>query len=178
MTYPGRPKFCSYTCSNRAHRKFGKDNPSWKQSPKNATKAHPTVQHICAFCGKPFQSTKKYVTKYCSDTCRAQGYKRTYAGYTHKERLYHEGYILLYKPSHPRATRYGRVAEHILVWEQSHTEPLPKSYVIHHLNGVKDDNRLCNLVALPSRKHDNILNAKAKRIQELEALLRKQNQLI
>jgi len=88
------------------------------------------------------------------------------------------GYTSVYLPNHSRATRRGLVLEHILVWEQVHGEPLPKGWVIHHLNGIKSDNRPSNLVAFPSKKHYLVLQAKAKRIQELEALLNNQRQLL
>ena len=88
------------------------------------------------------------------------------------------GYILIHSPEHPRASRNNYVYEHILVLEQKLGKPLPEGWVGHHLNGIKSDNRPANLVALPSRKHRNVLLAKAKRIQELEALLANQGQLI
>ena len=89
------------------------------------------------------------------------------------------GYILVYQPDHPRITpRHCYIFEHILVWEQAHGKPLPKGWVIHHLNGIKHDNRSQNLVALPNKKHYLVLQAKAKRIQELEALLKNQYQLL
>lgn len=87
------------------------------------------------------------------------------------------GYVLIYKPEHPRA-RGIYVFEHILIWEETHGKPLPKGWIIHHLNGIKGDNRPANLVALPDKKHRTILTANAKRIQELEGLLNRQNQLV
>lgn len=81
-----------------------------------------------------------------------------------------------YKPNHPRANKNGYVFEHILVWESAHGA-IPKGWVIHHLNGTKSDNRLENLQALSTRKHHAVLEAKAKRIQALEAQLKQQLQL-
>ena len=89
------------------------------------------------------------------------------------------GYVLVLDRTHPRAdSTTGYVSEHILVWEQAHDKPLPEGWVIHHLNGIKSDNRSINLIAFPDRKHKNILQAKAKRIQELEGLLSNQKQLL
>lgn len=88
-----------------------------------------------------------------------------------------EGYILIHTPAHPRANHSGYVREHILIWERTHEKPLPKGCIVHHLNGIKNDNRPQNLTAFPNRKHYLVLEAKAKRIQELEALLAHQAQL-
>ena len=88
------------------------------------------------------------------------------------------GYIRVRSPGHPRADRRGYAYEHILVWEKYHHKSVPNGSVIHHLNGIKGDNRPENLVALTSRKHKFVLEAKAKRIQELEALLNHQRQLL
>lgn len=78
-------------------------------------------------------------------------------------------YIVVLKPEHPRALKSGYVHESILIWEQVHKKALPKGWVVHHLNGIKNDNRPCNLMAMPSYKHYQILTAKAQRIRELEA---------
>ncbi len=88
------------------------------------------------------------------------------------------GYIVVYKPEHPRASKAGYVLEHIVIWEEIHGTPLPKGWIIHHLNGIKADNQPVNLQALPNKKHYLLLQAKAKRIQELEALLNNQHQLL
>ena len=88
------------------------------------------------------------------------------------------GYVLILHPGHPRVNRDGYVSEHILVWEQVHGKPLPIGWIIHHLNGIKHDNRPGNLIGLPNKKHYLVLQAKAKRIQELEAMLNGQSQLL
>ena len=81
-----------------------------------------------------------------------------------------KGYVFIYKPEHPRANaRKKVVAEHILVWEETHHQSLPKGWVVHHLNGIKDDNRPENLIGLPSKKHALVLSAYQERIRELEA---------
>lgn len=88
------------------------------------------------------------------------------------------GYVYLKKPEYLGASKTGYIAEHKFIWEQAHGKPLPKGWIIHHLNGIPDDNRIVNLVGLPNKKHAHILQAKAKRIQELEAILNNQHQLL
>jgi len=89
-----------------------------------------------------------------------------------------QGYVLIYKPNYPAHNGRGYILEHRLVWEQFHNKPLPRGWVVHHLNGIKDDNRPINLVAFPSQKHFLVLQAKARRIQELEAILKNQGHLL
>jgi len=57
--------------------------------------------------------------------------------------------------------------EHHLVWEKVNG-PLPEGWCIHHLNGIKTDNRLENLLALQIKSHNNYIPALKKRIRELE----------
>lgn len=87
-----------------------------------------------------------------------------------------DGYIRVLNRTHPRARKSGYVYQHILVWEEANKMPLPKGYVIHHLNGIRDDNRPQNLIALPRKKHHGHLMHQAlkKRIQELETQVAQQ----
>lgn len=79
-----------------------------------------------------------------------------------------DGYLLVYQPEHPRANKRGRVREHILVWETTHHQPLPQGWIIHHLNGIKSDNRPENIVGVPSRNHYDLITALTQRIRALE----------
>lgn len=87
------------------------------------------------------------------------------------------GYVYVYHPGHPRGVDFQKkyVAEHILVWERVHGKFLPEGYVIHHLNGIKGDNRSENLVAFPKGKHHAYLVRQElqKKIRELEQRIEK-----
>lgn len=83
------------------------------------------------------------------------------------------GYIIILKPEGDEH-KHRYILEHRFLWEQVHGK-LPKGYVIHHLNGIKDDNRLENLVALPRSAHSGstVLNVFKTRIRQLEGEIAK-----
>lgn len=57
-----------------------------------------------------------------------------------------KGYVLKMAKDHPRSkSNNGYVFEHILVMEKKLGRYLVKGENIHHINGVKDDNRIKNL---------------------------------
>ena len=102
----------------------------------------------------------------CSATRTSKGLKRNWKGGRWQNS---QGYIQIYKPDYSHTNCKGYVLEHILIWEQVHNKPLPKGWVVHHLNGVKIDNRPENLVAMPRGKHLHLAEPYKKRIRELEA---------
>lgn len=55
-----------------------------------------------------------------------------------------------------------------IVWEEVNQKPLPKGWVIHHINGIKDDDRPENLEAMPTLSHDRLIPTLKKKIYELE----------
>jgi len=91
-------------------------------------------------------------------------------------RLHPRGYIEVKAPEHHRAHTNGYVYEHILIWEQTHNQQLPEGWHVHHVNGIRSDNRPQNLVALPPAKHrikhKSISDIRKQRIRELEAEVR------
>ncbi len=79
-----------------------------------------------------------------------------------------EGYVYKHFPNHQRANSRGYVREHILVWEQSNNKKLPQTWLVHHINGIKNDNRPQNLLGIPQSKHHILIEPYRKRIRELE----------
>lgn len=122
----------------------------------------------CEICGKPISRRAKRC-----ESCRFLGdHNPAWNGGVHKSV---NGYVYIYSPKHPRADKYhGRyVAEHRLVWEKVHGQLLPDGWLIHHINGIKDDNRLENLVALEPSGHSGktLQQILQKRIRDLESKL-------
>ena len=83
-----------------------------------------------------------------------------------------QGYIHILSPGHPRAYKYRQyVPEQILVVEKHLNRYLSKEEAIHHINEIKDDNRLENLYLFPNeaehqRYHQNFRFNKVPQIIE------------
>lgn len=93
------------------------------------------------------------------------------------------GYIRILKPEHPQANRYGYILEHrfvvethLRINEPDHPALLSdggierRKWHVHHINGVKDDNRLENLQILPREQHSSWMHYKDE-MARLRALL-------
>lgn len=92
------------------------------------------------------------------------------------------GYVSRLAREHPYCSRDGYVLEHRLVVERylqatNRGHPglgddgyLRPDWVVHHRNGVKDDNRLENLQPLPRKQHNSWMHYH-DRIAELETAL-------
>lgn len=63
-----------------------------------------------------------------------------------------DGYVWIYAPDHPCAHE-GKYLEHRMVVEESIGRRLSSNEHVHHLNGVRDDNRVENLVVLSRSDH-------------------------
>jgi len=127
----------------------------------------------CPQCGQPM-CTKSKLCQACQGREMYGEKHPSWKGGRYEAR----GYIFIHKPDYPKANSAGYVLEHILVWETYHNKLIPKGWEVHHYNGIRNDNRPSNLFAKSKRQHRLIIPELHKRIQELEALLNKQHQLI
>lgn len=66
---------------------------------------------------------------------------------------HNHGYILIYTPFHPDCNKHGYIPEHRLVMEKKIGRRLLKSEIVHHINGIKNDNREENLVLTTQQLH-------------------------
>ena len=73
----------------------------------------------------------------------------------------HGGYIGILIPEHPRAIKSGYVLEHRLVMEKHIGRYLESHEIVHHINGIKDDNRIENLELMAGQKFHSLTYRKA-----------------
>lgn len=100
-------------------------------------------------CGKNAFITKDALIHYKSKSCLSCARKRQpirelspcWRGGRREE----GGYILVYKPEHPRAKKNGYIREHTIIMEDFLGRYITKGESVHHKNGDRKDNRLENL---------------------------------
>lgn len=73
-----------------------------------------------------------------------------------------DGYVQVFVPDHPHATSDGFVMRHTLVMEREIGRLLNTDEVVHHINRIRDDNRIENLLLMTKREH-NALHARERK---------------
>ena len=156
---------------------------------------------ICVLCGreyKPNNSNAKHCSPECmAESCRIRARKHYYEKRKHPcilcgrlckalvcqlcsstNRYYdkHGGYVFLRMPSYPGSKKNGTILEHRYVMEQFLGRQLTSNEVVHHLNGVRNDNRIQNLALVTEKSHpkNTYIKLLQKRIRGLEACIAQQ----
>lgn len=120
----------------KGHAPFqGEDHPNWKGGfPK------------CKDCGKKVYYGSEYCLEHFNIGERNPAWKNGKHITTH-------GYIKVKKRDHRFADKQGYVPEHRLVVEEFYNICLLPNAQIHHVNGIKSDNRIENLEILSATAH-------------------------
>lgn len=103
------------------------------------------------------------------ENCRNLGYSRkgyrmsdetkkklSEAKKTHRmgsKKIRQDGYVSIYYPDYPSSTKDGRVLEHIYVMEQAIGRRLKPEECVHHINRIRTDNRIENLLLMTKSEH-------------------------
>jgi predicted DNA-binding protein (UPF0251 family) len=80
-----------------------------------------------------------------------------------------KGYVFIHLPEHPYAGKDGYVAEHRLVMERHIGRYLQPWEVVHHVNEIKNDNRVENLIVMSASDHTKHHHIGSKRSAEIRA---------
>lgn len=154
---------------NLIHRRFGK----WKVLKYSRHNGHHNLWLCKCNCGIIKEVSSSNLLSGGSRQCNTCGHQEGFKGRHHTEkskekirqskilqkryklrRKNTQGYIEIYSSYHPYKNDKNRVAEHRLVMEKKIGRYLTKEEVVHHINGIRDDNRIENLMLFPnSRAH-------------------------
>ena len=131
----GRGKFCNFQCYANYRRRHLKPIK-------------------CLTCQKEFLPLSGKGRIYCSKSCSRKAWvgdkNPSWKGGRAKTKY---GYIIIYSPNHPHHNKTNSVFEHRLIMEQSIGRYLLPTEIVHHKNGIKNDNRIENLELLLKGKH-------------------------
>jgi hypothetical protein len=127
------------------------------------------IIRTCPICNKDFKtipsSIKRKGGNFCSPECfhvsrigkrggmagrkhseeTKQKMRDAHKGYVYKTCITRDGYKMIKSPNHPYCTKQGYVKEHKLVMEKIMGRYILPTEIVHHINGIKDDNRPENL---------------------------------
>lgn len=156
------------------------DKHKWYKTPKGNWKSpffSLTWHKVqCIACKKWCMVHGKKTSRYCSESCYHKNRPRLGPNSPHWKggrRKNGKGYISIRQPEHCMAPKgsNGYVLEHRFIMSNYLKRPLKNTEVVHHINGIKTDNRIENLIVTlrteHSRHHAIIQHGKEDKVTEL-----------
>ena len=124
------------------------------------------------YYGGRFKGYRKTCERHCDYGMRRGALAKNWKG----GRVKRQGYVYLLDESRYEKRGFSRYkAEHQIIAEAKYGRKINKDELVHHLNGVRDDNRPENLVIIKRKGHETWTYAKTlqERIRQLEELCQK-----
>lgn len=121
------------------------------------------IKRNCEICGKEFKTQSSRLNhgrgRFCSRNC-VNIYRKSQLGDKNPcwrgGKTKRHGYWFIYMPSHPYAKNRRYVQEHRLVMEKKLGRYLKPNETVHHINHVKTDNRISNLILMSKSDHHRL----------------------
>lgn len=141
--------------NQRAYKILRNDPVKWAESLRKARErfarvGHKKVPSECIVCGKKWLGVMRE-RKFCSQKCVSGGiHNGRYQDGRYETK---PGYVAILSPHHPNKIAGNYVLEHRLVMEKKLKRFLRKDEVVHHINGIKNDNRIENLELTTLSEH-------------------------
>ena len=129
----------------------------------------------CKVCNQEFRP-KRREQVICSIVCRQKNNARGRSGQKtgpqskqYKPHLTKDGYLRMHSAKHPYANGRKAIHVHVMIMELSLGRALLASECVHHINGIKTDNRIENLEVMMhsehSREHNQTLTKARSRMK-------------
>ena len=148
----GGGKFCSIKCFRLSHNTVKKCKTCKKEFTLQNCR---TKNRPANFCSRECWNKSRFGThlskKHKDKISKAHTGKSRASTPYFKGRIYQSnGYVLLFKPEHPFSSKQNYILEHRFIAEQKLNRFLTDKEIIHHINGIRDDNRPENLHLFPN----------------------------
>lgn len=142
---------------------------------------HKRIWHACEDCGKErwvYLDKGKPISIRCHKCASKLQSGENHPHWKGGRNSHDAGYITIVlspdDPYYPMARKYAhQTYEHRLVMARHLGRLLTDNEIVHHLNGLRDDNRIENLILTTKGKHEHhtLLKLSQQRIRELEEKL-------
>lgn len=140
----------------------------------NAKRDYRRYRDYCPDCGSEIWRRYSYIGKRCPSCAAKLRPRREQTQPSRQRRLRYDGYIeVKINRDDPlfcmvADKKKGTILEHRLVMAQYLNRPLEKWEVVHHKNGIKDDNRIENLELFPLQSSHLAHGRLTRRVRRLE----------
>jgi len=123
----------------------------------------------CFTCGREHRKAlweiKRSKVHFCSKRCDSEWRKLKRSKEHHNFKggwKSSDGYIIIYTPDHPFCDKAGYVREHRLIVEKHIKRYLKPEENVHHINEIRDDNNINNLMLFPNNSEHIKFHRKIK----------------